>query len=185
MRYTINDMNIIAKSREGKCLSKEYKNNKTKIEWMCKYGHVWETTYESIRKGSWCPICFGNSKPNLKVIKDFAKKRNGDCLSTKYKNCREMLTWVCDKGHVWQASFKSIKSGSWCNVCKNHNITIEDMQMMAEERLGKCLSERYLGYKVKLMWQCSKGHIWDATPSNIRQNHWCPKCRKKISNGMR
>lgn len=46
---------------------------------------------------------------------------------------------------------------------------------------GKCLSDKYAtehnGKKIKLLWQCSFGHIWEATADCILHRHqWCPYC---------
>jgi hypothetical protein len=57
--------------------------------------------------------------------------------------------------------------------------TIEDMQKLAEERGGKCLSEEYDGVSSKLEWQCKYGHTWKALPSNVMRGTWCPYCAGK------
>ena len=53
---------------------------------------------------------------------------------------------------------------------------IEDMQKLAISRSGRCLSKNYINTNTKLKWQCKKGHIWEAIPSNIKKGTWCPKC---------
>ena len=55
-------------------------------------------------------------------------------------------------------------------------LSINDMYNVATERGGKCLSNIYINNSSKLKWQCSVGHIWEATPSNVRARHWCPYC---------
>ncbi|CAE6858636.1 hypothetical protein R75461_07860 [Paraburkholderia nemoris] len=51
------------------------------------------------------------------------------------------------------------------------------MLEVAHERGGRCLSEEYLGSKVKLVWQCGLGHVWASTPNTVvRLGHWCPNC---------
>lgn len=57
--------------------------------------------------------------------------------------------------------------------------TIEDMQTLAEERGGKCLSENYFNSHTKLIWKCKYGHVWKATPINIKRGSWCPLGEKK------
>jgi len=48
---------------------------------------------------------------------------------------------------------------------------------------GICLSKEYLGNHIKLEFQCKLGHIWLATPANIKSGKWCPSCsgNKKLS----
>jgi hypothetical protein len=43
-KFTIKDMQGIAEARGGKCLSTEYVNSNTHLEWECSEGHHWETT---------------------------------------------------------------------------------------------------------------------------------------------
>jgi hypothetical protein len=47
----------LAKERGGKLLSKRYINSGSKLNWKCSNGHTWESKYDHIKKGSWCPIC--------------------------------------------------------------------------------------------------------------------------------
>ena len=56
-RGTIEQMQELAKSRGGKCLSIMYVSSQTKIGWECKDGHTWDAIPSSITKGSWCGIC--------------------------------------------------------------------------------------------------------------------------------
>ncbi|PKM79133.1 MAG: hypothetical protein CVU88_07360, partial [Firmicutes bacterium HGW-Firmicutes-13] len=56
-RITIQEIHDIAKSRGGKCLEHEYKNDSTKMNWECRIGHQWNATANNIRHGRWCPIC--------------------------------------------------------------------------------------------------------------------------------
>ena len=41
----------------GKCLSTEYKHCKSKLTYQCKKMHTWIATWNSVHRGSWCPIC--------------------------------------------------------------------------------------------------------------------------------
>ena len=63
---TIDEMQKIAKSRGGRCLSTEYINSQTKLLWECQYGHQWEAKPNNIKiNKSWCPYC-SRSNRNLK-----------------------------------------------------------------------------------------------------------------------
>jgi hypothetical protein len=56
---TIGDMQKAAAKREGECLSETYLNNRQILKWRCAKGHEWEAIGNSIRRGSWCPVCAG------------------------------------------------------------------------------------------------------------------------------
>lgn len=47
----------IAILRGGKCISKEYINSNSKLEFECKNNHIWHALPYNISKGSWCPKC--------------------------------------------------------------------------------------------------------------------------------
>ncbi len=55
-------------------------------------------------------------------------------------------------------------------------ITIQDMYRLAQERGGKCHADEYINSATKLLWECSLGHRWTATPSKISMGRWCPVC---------
>src|SRR5438445_12105751 len=55
--------------------------------------------------------------------------------------------------------------------------TLEDAQRIARKRGGRCLSTRYSKSAVKMLWQCGKGHEWEATYNHVQGGKWCPYCR--------
>ena len=176
---TLEEMQKLAKKRGGKCLSKEYINNKTELAWQCKKGHRWDAMPTHIQQGSWCPIC-GWQMGTLEEMQKLAKKRGGKCLSKGYENRITKLTWQCKEGHRWDAMPTHIKRGQWCPICAGTAPgTLEEMQEIAKKRGGKCLSKKYINSRAKLTWQCKEGHRWDALPSSIKQGHWCRFCAGK------
>ena len=102
-KLTIEEMHEIAKSRDGECLSEEYVNCDTKLQWKCRKGHEWLATGDSIRQGSWCPKCFGKFPLTIEEMHEIAKSRGGECLSKEYINNNTKLIWKCKDGHIWKA----------------------------------------------------------------------------------
>jgi hypothetical protein len=47
----------LANDKQGLCLSTEYINQGTSMQWKCKKNHTWPSTFKNIRKGTWCPFC--------------------------------------------------------------------------------------------------------------------------------
>ena len=117
------------------------------------------------------------SKLTLKDIQELVKKRGGRCLSPDYKNGRSKLLWECANGHQWEGTYRTIKR-HWCPECaiQKRKNSIEDMQKMAIDRGGKCLSNKYINNSTKLLWECAEGHQWEAKPNNIKFGRWCPYC---------
>jgi len=56
-KRNIEEMLVIGKERGGKCLSKVYINDFTKLEWECCDGHNFWTSPNNIKHGKWCPEC--------------------------------------------------------------------------------------------------------------------------------
>jgi hypothetical protein len=184
-RNSIEDASILAQSRGGQCLSKEYHGTLEKLWWECARGHHWESSYSNIQSGSWCPLCDLEKKKlprtnSIEAARRLARTKNGSCLSDKYERSKAKLRWECSKGHQWEATFESVKRGSWCLKCSGYeSLTLEDMQVLARSRGGFCLSNEYKNAGTKLKWTCSKGHVWDAKPSHVKSGSWCPYCAGK------
>ena len=54
---------------------------------------------------------------------------------------------------------------------------LSELRAIARARGGECLSAVYLGVQEKHKFRCSKGHVWDATASNVKTRTWCPECK--------
>lgn len=72
-RLSIEDCHKAAEKFGGKCLSKEYKNSKSIIEWECRNGHIWKSKASNTINGhKWCPRCRDKSQnilaENIKKI---------------------------------------------------------------------------------------------------------------------
>lgn len=117
VKLTIEEMQEIAKSRGGECLSSSYININSKLKWRCSEGHEWEIKPGHVKNGSWCPYCAGSAKLTIEEMQEIAKSRGGECLSQDYINARTNLKWRCGDGHEWEAVPHSIKRGRWCPIC--------------------------------------------------------------------
>ena len=172
----------LANKRGGKCLSNKYVSATDNLLWQCELGHEWEANAANIKSGTWCPVCSGNKRLTIEDMHLIAKERGGKCLSKKYVNSSTKLKWKCSEGHMWEAMPSDIKFGKWCPDCAGtKRLTIENMQLIAMERGGKCLSKEYINNRTKLPWECGNGHKWEAPPHSIsnginRKGTWCPVC---------
>lgn len=184
----IEKLNEFAKKRGGKLLSNVYAGTEFKLKWRCKNMHIWEATPANIVHGGyWCPKCSGKSLLSIEEMCKLAVARGGRCLSKAYTNNHQKLEWECKKGHQWEAKPNDIKSGHWCPYCAGMApLTIDEMLKIAESRGGKCLSKKYINGYTKLKWQCKNGHVWLASPSNIKNGgYWCPFCSGKTKHTIK
>lgn len=183
INLTIEDMQVLAATKGGKCLSEQYQNLQGRLRWSCANGHEWKARANDVRnKGSWCPYCARVARLDIEDMKTMARKRGGQCLSTEYINSSINLRWRCAKGHEWESAPSTMRHrGTWCPYCAGKvRLTIEEMQEIAKSRGGECLSKHYINGSTKLYWRCSLGHEWMATPDNVKNNRsWCPVCANK------
>ena len=183
-QYTIADMQEYAVRSGGKCLSIEYINYTTPLNWRCKNGHTWDADFQIIRQGGWCRQCEKQKKKeySLENIKAIVAKNGFKCLSKEYINDSTKLQFQCAEKHIWMASPNNIKKGSKCRKCadKLHGLnkrdSIETFYKIAKKRGGKCLSTVYTLNNIQLMFQCAEGHIWQTKAANITNGRWCRKC---------
>lgn len=179
-------MHVLAKRRNGKCVSPAYKGAYRQLKWQCAEGHKWVTTPNAIRRGTWCPICAHDArrKYDLRYMQRLAQKRGGSLLSNEYFGFGTKLHLVCRQGHQWKANPQDlIYSKSWCPQCganqrgRRKRLGIKKMQALARQRKGRCLSRTYQTGTEKLRWRCKDGHEWEATPRDvIYSSSWCPIC---------
>jgi hypothetical protein len=168
----------IAEKKGGKCLTKKYVNLSTRMKWQCGNGHRWETTPKVIFQGSWCARCAQIDRMHtIETMRSLAEQKGGLCLSGRYVSNIVKLTWQCGNGHKWKTTPAGIISGNWCPYCaRRAKGTIEEMRKIARKRGGKCLSNRYVNTHTGLIWQCSRGHQWEAVPDAVKRGTWCPVC---------
>ena len=116
-----------------------------------------------------------------------AKSHNGLCLSNEYINSYTKMKWKCEKGHIWETTFKSINNKKhWCKLCgidtvrKKISNSLDKAILYAKEKGGACLSKIFVHQDHKLKWKCNCGNIWESSyRSVIHQKTWCPECKIK------
>jgi hypothetical protein len=183
-QHTIEEMQELARTRGGQCLSQEFVNSNLPLQWRCAMGHTWNASASDVLRGSWCRKCsFANRRHTLEEMQALAASRGGHCLSECYIDSQTKLLWQCVRGHIWRATPGTVIQGSWCRRCYEEDCrhqAFKDMQALAASHGGRCLSERYLGAHTKLLWQCARGHTWWAAPTSmVSHDAWCRECRNE------
>ncbi len=164
----------LAEAHGGQCLSQNAETQKDVTEWQCKNNHVGKTQLRNIIAGRWCRKCA--QRHSIEHCHNYAKQKNGKCLSTTYDGTDAKLTWECENGHQWKATPQKIKQGRWCPYCAGKNKDISYYKKLAQKRGGICVSDTYINWDIPLRWRCAHGHEWEARPTNVAFGTWCPQC---------
>lgn len=162
----------IVESKGGKLISKKYTDNRTPLKVKCEFGHYFYPTSDSLeRLGTWCRTCsFKKSgqykKLSIEYLKDFAKSKNGECLSNEYKRLENIYEWRCSEGHIWTAKGNNVTiNNTWCPYCLGHR-NEEYCRVIFEEIFNKTfkkcrpdwLRNKY-GNKMELDGYCEEVNI--------------------------
>lgn len=170
--------------------------------WVCPKGHEWQASIKGRFSGHGCPYCGGrrpiqgeNDAATLcpELLREWHPDRNsGRELSEFGGGSEHQAWWVCDKGHVWQASISHRVRGQGCPYCKGRIPHPDDNLATALPYVAafwnydrnKSRPEDYRPHSGKIVWwKCKKGHEWHAaikSMSRIRTTNGCPYCSGKL-----
>lgn len=162
------------------CLSEKYINVVTHLKWKCLVGHIWFATCSSIvRTKGKCQECEKWNFFNQCCVKAF--DHGGICLGNHYENAWHKIQFKCEYGHLFLKSYAKLNGDEWCPECaNNHPYTIEYCNQVAQQRRGKCLTDKYKNKLIKMEWQCEFGHIWKMSFGTVLKGGWCTHCSKKV-----
>lgn len=191
---SIEKCDAMARAKGGRCLSEEYRDSGTKMLWECSEGHRWEAIANAIKQGKWCPGCHRASQLSnipgwtgqgedgcYSALLLLAEARSGLCLSPEWKGSRAKHLWRCSEGHEWEASYQSVRDGSWCRKCADAasvRLNLEALKAKAEARGGLCHAEGPIKDRwAHVEFSCAGGHRFSTSPFCVfYKEAWCPVC---------
>jgi len=166
-----------------------------KAKWKCSNGHQFESSI-SVRanRGTGCPSC-----KNRRVERGFndlrtkfpeiAKEANGWDPSEILFGSHARKSWLCPKGHSYEAMIQSRtgKGKSGCPYCVNQKVLVgyNDLATVhpeiAAEADGWDPKEVITGSNKKKAWMCARGHSYSAAVSDRigsgkSKGTTCPVC---------
>jgi len=163
-------------------LSEIYINDHSKLKFKCDEGHIFETIWRSIySNNNKCPICYNNNKKTIEEVKEYIESFGYELLSNEYVDNHTKLKLRCNVGHIYKATWAAIQQGQKCLQCKNNRrrLTIEYVKYRTSELTNckyKCLSNKYINSKEKLIFRCDKNHKFLMCWCNFNQGQRCPTC---------
>ncbi len=171
----------------------EFKAGSNKsMPWKCKQGHKWVATItKRANENQGCPTC-----SNHKTEKGFndlktthpklAKEADGWDPTLVVSGSNKKMSWICNKGHQWQARVADRKVGNECPYCTNTKVLsgfndLKSVNPMLAKEAYKWDPSRFLaGSSIKKTWKCKKGHIWTAALKDRIGGSGCHICTNQL-----
>lgn len=175
------EVQTLAESLGGKCLSTKFIASNSKLTWQCAKGHTWDAIPKTVKKGHWCPYCSNCRRVSpLEDLRKLAQEKGGVCHSTEYINNATPLKFTCAHGHDFESAPTTLwDQKSWCPVCGGNRVhkPLERLKKLAEARGGVLLSTKYVNDSTKVEFRCAEGHEWSTTPrAFVHNGSWCKRC---------
>jgi len=162
-------------------LSTHYKNNKQKLEYICPIGHKHYIRFSDWQQGNRCGMCSRTKKKDINFIRQEFEKEGYQLLTTKYKNHKQKLEYICSVGHHHSISFDAWTSEQRCAECAGvKKKDIEFIRKEFEKEGYKLLTKKYINNEQKLSYVCPKLH-----KGTIRYGNWVSGNRCAICGGKK
>jgi thiol-disulfide isomerase/thioredoxin len=177
----LTEVQSLAQSLGGKCLSTKFISTNSKLTWECAKGHTWDAIPKTVKKGHWCPYCSNCRRVSpLEDLHKLAQEKGGVCHSTEYINNATLMKFTCAHGHDFESAPTTLwDRKSWCPVCGGNRVhkPLERLQRIAQSKGGTLLSTTYVNDSTKVEMRCGEGHQWSVTPrALVHYGHWCQHC---------
>jgi hypothetical protein len=161
-----------------------------KRKWMCQLGHIWEASIASRAIGKGCSICNGQRASagfnDLATLNpELASQAYGWDPATVTRSSGLKRKWMCQLGHIWEASIDHRRAGSGCSVCNGNQVSIgfNDLATLnpelASQAYGWDPATVTTGSGLKKKWMCALGHFWSAAVHSRVGGGGCPTCNGK------
>jgi hypothetical protein len=158
--------------KENGCelLSKEYKNTKSNLEYICECGNKNDITFGHFKEGRRC-TCKNKRKNNVyfttqkfdKVLKQLKK----NFKKKQFKNKKTKLKYICKCGDKI--------NGKKCQKCRKIKI-LERLSKYFKKQGCKLLTKEYIDSNTKLEYMCNCGNKSSIKLSHFKSGSRCMEC---------
>jgi hypothetical protein len=160
-------------------LTKEYKNQQQRLDYLCPNGHKRSTTWKNWKKGSRCLICKNQrTKLSIEAVSKAFEEEGYTLLSKKYVNSKTKLDYMCSNEHKNSITWADWNCGGYrCPDCANNKkLTITYIKKTFEEEGYTLLSTVYENNTTPLKVTCPKGHMFVTRRVDWTSGRRCPVC---------
>jgi len=188
---TYDEVKKYVESLNYKLISKEYKNNRTKLILKDNEEYYLVITYSNLLTG-YIPSKFHINNPyTIQNIKLWLKlnNKNFELLSEKYEGIYNKLIWKClsnECNEEFDMDLTSILSGYNCPCCSGRRVCLSNCLAFKNPELAfqwhstknGNLTPWDVTFKSNqyAWWKCDKGHEWPSTIDHRSDGNGCPEC---------
>ncbi len=115
----INDIRDSFKKKGYTLISTEYKNNRSKLEYICSEGHRHRVDWSSWKAGHLCTYCANKPVINIGAARASFAKEGYTILSEDYVNEYSLIIYICPNGHKHSIRWNNWQQGNRCPICDN------------------------------------------------------------------
>lgn len=116
-----------------------------------------------------------------------AVQADGWDATTVCPGSHQKMPWRCpEKNHRWLASVYSRSAGNGCPYCSGRLVStgVNDLKTLypeiAKQMVNHDPSSVLPFSNKKIMWECERGHYYEATPNNrVQHDSGCPVCANR------
>lgn len=159
VRWDIESVREKALERGYTLISKSYKNTLTSLKMICPSGHPYSAKWGNFMTGFGCRIC-ASAKGGLARRIDFSdilndiEKSGYKYISGNYVNVKTKVTLQCEKGHQYDVTINSFRSGCRCPICNRSKgefaiseyLESRNMEYVREKRFPDCKDKKPLPF---------------------------------------
>lgn len=167
------------------------------IGWVCSNGHKYLMPPQQRERGQGCPFCSGRqiavgendlATTHPHIASQWNYYMNGDSTPQQVsKGTNGKFWWLCPNGHDYESAINKRTSGRGCPICTNKILVsgLNDLLTMYPDLAAELHptkngalkpTEVIAGSHQKLWWQCSEGHVWEATTISRINGRGCASC---------
>ncbi len=145
----------------------EYKNNETKLRFICNSGHENTITWGSLVAGCGCSLCKGHTKLDFQEVKKAFEDRGYVLHSKHIKRSKDIMRFTCPNGHRHHITWNKFQQGEDCGLCaKNKKKDFAEVEK-AFQKEGYTILGPYKGMHSKVLVSCPRGHIYSVQPTSF------------------
>lgn len=114
----------------------------------------------------------------LYYLKEIIQEKQGELISTEYKNRDSLLTLQCNKNHIWETKASNIFKGHWCPNCCKGNSHLDELNKSRSKKLKDFYNSEHGKINKKLAHQKRSATIKkqsEELKQNIK-NKICSQC---------